>query len=239
MESIQCFVTPSYWLKFELVKNGIDKNRIHVIPNIVPFEVFHPVSDRKACQQYFNFRSDLVQMGFIAGSHVDDPRKGLDILFKALTLLPENLQRLIQLNIVGGATHNKSTKGDVSVAEIGKISDDTIMNKFYNSIDFLIVPSRADNLPQTSTEAQSAGCPVLVANIGGCPETINTGLSGQVFECNPESLSSMLAKTIVDSDWLESARIEAVKFSRDSWNSKQITEKYSDLFAAIKSTEST
>jgi glycosyltransferase involved in cell wall biosynthesis len=237
MDSIKLFVTPSYWLKFELVKNGIDENKIHVIPNIVPFEVFHPINNRESCRQEFKFSSAVIQIGFIAGSRVDDPRKGLDILFEALSLLPENLQILLQLSIVGGATGNNHDKSILPVKIIGKISDDTVMNKFYNSIDLLVVPSRSDNLPQTATEAQSAGCPVLVANIGGCPETINPGISGQIFECNPESLSSVLAQTIINSSWLESARLEAVKFSRDRWDSKKITKKYSALFEASKSNQ--
>jgi glycosyltransferase involved in cell wall biosynthesis len=45
-------------------------------------------------------------------------------------------------------------------------------NKFWLSIDILLVPSRIDNSPNVIHEAKSLGIPILGSNVGGIPELL-------------------------------------------------------------------
>lgn len=47
--------------------------------------------------------------------------------------------------------------------------------KFWQSIDCLLVPSRADNSPNVIHEAKSLGIPVITSNAGGIPELTTEG----------------------------------------------------------------
>ena len=44
---------------------------------------------------------------------------------------------------------------------------------FWESIDFLCVPSNADNSPNVIHEAKQLGIPILGARVGGIPEMLN------------------------------------------------------------------
>ena len=48
---------------------------------------------------------------------------------------------------------------------------------------FMVLPAEwSENNPLTVIESQSLGTPILGANIGGIPELIEQGISGEIFE---------------------------------------------------------
>jgi glycosyltransferase involved in cell wall biosynthesis len=48
------------------------------------------------------------------------------------------------------------------------------INAFWGAIDFLCVPSNADNSPNVIHEAKLLGIPVLATRVGGIPELLNS-----------------------------------------------------------------
>jgi glycosyltransferase involved in cell wall biosynthesis len=220
------FISPTRWIAELLTTRGVDPSRIRVVPNVVPFEVFYPTTDRWPCKEFFEMSKNKTIIGFVSGSDLLDKRKGLDIIIDAYRLLSHSEKDMVQFVIVGRAKDISKVPADFKCKFVSQISNDAIMNRFYNAIDLLIVPSRADNLPQTATEAQSAGCPVLISNIGGCPETILENQSGKLFEATPTSLVLVLRSTLLDSEWLRIARNESFEFSRRAWNTEMLTKHY-------------
>ena len=83
-----------------------------------------------------------------------------------------------------------------------------------------------DNLPQTATEAQSSGCPVLISDVGGCSETISNGTSGWLFNGGAEDLMLRLEDLIKNRAKLSSARHEAALFARASWDRAKLVDSY-------------
>ncbi len=231
----QGFISPTEWIANSLKNRGVKPELISVIPNIVPFDVFHPLPNRKECKEYFEFSKEKIIIGFVSGSDFCDRRKGLDIFVNAYRLLTSSDKAKIEIVIVGRSRSDYKFPVDFDFKILSPISEAKIMNLFYNAIDLLVVPSRADNLPQTSTEAQSAGCPVLVSNVGGCPETILENFSGQVFEPTPLSLMSVLKRVLSNEEWLLGARDEAYEFSRRAWDPAMLTKRYEMTLADFAS----
>lgn len=220
------FIVPSRWLAEQIAKSGVTVSRIRIVPNIVPFETFFPIENRESAKQEFNLKSNQKNIGFVCGSDLSDLRKGLDILIEGILKMDPELRQIIHLIIVGRNKGGFKIPDELSYTHLNGISNDIQMNLLYNAVDLMVVPSRADNLPQVATEAQAAGCPLIVSNVGGCPETILTNVSGKLFDPNSDSLSHVLADTLSDEKWLESARYEAFKFSRDSWESSDLCKRY-------------
>ena len=220
------FISPTNWIAKLLVNQGVDPSKIRVIPNMIPLEVFYPIPDRRDCKEFFGLSNSRIVVGFVSGSDLSDRRKGLDIFIDAYRMLTKQEKDSIQIVILGPSKDWSQISEDFDCKTLVQISNDLTMNKFYNSLDLLVVPSRADNLPQTATEAQSSGCPVIISNVGGCPETISENQSGRLFEPTPLSLSSILRKTIHDPEWLLAARKKSFEYSRLAWNPEALAKRY-------------
>ena len=76
--------------------------------------------------------------------------------------------------------------GDLSLPEHwlhkGLIHDEELLNLWYNVADVFVLPSMADNLPNTLLEASAAGTPSVVFDTGGCAEIVRDGETGFVVE---------------------------------------------------------
>jgi glycosyltransferase involved in cell wall biosynthesis len=65
---------------------------------------------------------------------------------------------------------------------LGLTQDPQRLNAAYAAMDALIVPSRMETFGQVSVEAQASGTPVWAFAVGGLPETLQDGESGELLE---------------------------------------------------------
>ena len=77
---------------------------------------------------------------------------------------------------------------------MGHLNDDISLALLYSAVDVMVVPSRQDNLPQTGTEAQACGCPVVAFNCTGLPDVVEHRKTGYLSQAY---LSTDLAAGIV------------------------------------------
>ena len=221
-------ISPSHWLKSGFIAAGLPEQSIRVIPNPIPFEFYRPLENRNSKE--FKISNSLplnsLLIGFISAGTLRDPRKGFDILDDAIIKLSTGLISDVVLVIAGRKFNRSEIRSEIKVIYFGEIYGDEKLNRFYNLCDLLIVPSRMDNLPQTATEAQSSGCPVLISDVGGCSETISNGTSGWLFNGGAEDLKLRLEDLIENRAKLLSARHEAALFARSSWNRAKLVDSY-------------
>jgi glycosyltransferase involved in cell wall biosynthesis len=104
----------------------------------------------------------------------------------------------------------------------------------YSAADVSVVPSRQDNLPQTGTEAQACGCPVVAFRIGGLPDIVchrETGYLAEAFD--PQDLAGGLAWALDDPHRREvlgaAARERAVRL----WSQAIVSAQYTDLYEQV------
>lgn len=71
----------------------------------------------------------------------------------------------------------------------------------------------------TSLEAQACGCPVVVSNLGGLPESVLNNVSGMVVEPNAASFVEATEYILLDSSVWQRMRVAARAFAaQNSWD---------------------
>ncbi len=147
-------------------------------------------------------RKKGILFGF-AGRFVEE--KGFDVLFKAI---PQVIEKIPQVHFVfAGETNIQYEKTFESLKkEVQKLKkhltflgllDSKQLAKFYQTIDFIIVPSRSDCFPLVQAEAVLHKNPSIVANIPGARFLVKKTGFGLIFEKeDSEDLAEKIIKAV-------------------------------------------
>lgn len=133
---------------------------------------------------FINQGKNNLAIGFIGRLNKS---KGVDILINAFIHLQKQIPAL-KLYIVGSGEEQAPLQHIVAAAGLqdnvifkGSINNELIFD-FLASVNFLVVPSRMDNLPTVVLEAFSAATPVIGSNSGGIPDMVQDKHNGLLFE---------------------------------------------------------
>jgi glycosyltransferase involved in cell wall biosynthesis len=146
-------------------------------------------------------KSNNYKIGFLGRL---DQSKGVDILINAFHKVVKKNPNA-QLEITGksskdeyllevinnlGLTNHVFLKGSIPYSEV---------LDFLCSVNFLVIPSRIDNLPTVALEAFSVATPVIGSNSGGIPDIINHGYNGWLFESgNVDDLAEKINDLLIN-----------------------------------------
>lgn len=137
--------------KIEVIYNGID-------------EKFFKDNDFE--------RNGIKTLGFIGKI---GERKGFDIIFNVYRKPDISSQLDFKIAYSSIEERYKTMVDELNSMESVEINynlNEAEIKAFYDDIDLLVVPSRADPLPTVIIEAMSRGCIVLGSNVDGIPEII-------------------------------------------------------------------
>lgn len=102
--------------------------------------------------------------------------KGIDTLVKAIKALPD-----IQFVLAGSGPLKDQLDGIGNIHNVGFLSGN-VLSGVIRKAEFSIVPSVVhDNCPYSVIESMMLGTPVIGARIGGIPELIQDGITGELF----------------------------------------------------------
>ena len=79
-----------------------------------------------------------------------------------------------------------------SLLQLGYIKESSKMRDVYNAADVYVLPSMADNFPNTIVESLRCGTPVVSFAVGGIPEQITEDNGLLVEERSEQSLAKAL-----------------------------------------------
>ena len=224
---------PSKWLSSCAKKSIIFKeNVIKTIPNTLPTDIFKPYS-KEVARKLFNLpsKSKLILFGALSGNK--EYRKGWDLLERALRSF-SNDSNLVEAVIFGQSSPKIPPDIKMPIHFIGKLRDKESIAMLYSAVDVMIVPSRVENLPQTATEAQCCGIPVVGFNTCGMKDVIDHKRTG--YLCKPFSISDLKfgIKWILDD---KNRRLMMCAKSRERalklWEESKIVKKYSELYKSF------
>jgi glycosyltransferase involved in cell wall biosynthesis len=173
------FVAPSQWL-VRCIRERFGGDVIaECIPNTVDLDVFKPVP-MAAARQALGLPEEI-RILLVGAQAVDDERKGARYLSAAVQTLHDQGRNDTMVLAFG----NRCSRGAVggNWRFLGPILDERMLNLCYNAADVFVLPSLADNLPNTLVEAVAAGTPSVTFDTGGCPEVVRDGETGFVARC--------------------------------------------------------
>lgn len=165
IKSVDCFIAPSNFMKLLMVKAGISPNKLAVLPHYISREEFGDVLLSRKDYYCFvgRFSSEKGIKNLV--------RVALDLPYKLLLVGDGPLSE--ELKEMSGNCENIIFKGFKEWDELKNILSEA---------RFIVTPSEwYEVFGLVNIEAQVLGTPVLGANIGGIPETIEDGVTGVLF----------------------------------------------------------
>ncbi len=213
---------PSLWMVNCAKESPIFKgNNFHVLPNILDLNIFKP-KNKIMIRKKLNL--PLSKKILLFGAHdVNDDRKGIDLLFKALEKIKyENLF----IVIFGNYSFKVNFEFPVKWFGYQKNVEDIV--DLYNCADAVCVPSRQETFGQTASEPQACGVPVVAFNSSGIKEVIRhkkTGYLAKPFVI--EDLIYGITWVLDNSNNLSS---KAREFAVKQFHKEKITNKIIEIY---------
>jgi glycosyltransferase involved in cell wall biosynthesis len=127
--------------------------------------------------------------------------KHIDVLLRAVALLPESLD--VKVEIVGGGDQKRNLENmavELGVADrvtfTGYVTDEEL-REAYHRASVLAMPSIAELQSIVTMEAMASALPVVAANAMALPHLVRDGENGYLFEPGrPEDLAAKLRKVL-------------------------------------------
>jgi glycosyltransferase involved in cell wall biosynthesis len=228
-KKVEKFIACSRFIKEDLIKCGINENKIEVIYNGV--ELYPNAVKIKN-------RENNVRVG-IVGQVI--PRKGHHLLIEALKLLNDEGIKNFELYIFGGGSESYINEIKEKITEYSltdKVTWKGIkkdLNEIYPFLDVVVVPTVKDEpFGLVAAEPAAWNIPAIVSNTGGLKEIIRDGESGLLFENeNFYDLAEKL-KLLISSEELRSAMgSKAKEIVAENFTTKIQTNKMEKLINEI------
>lgn len=161
-DQIDVVICPSKFIAGKLGTNPILKKKIVILRNFT-----EPKNERIS-----NLKEDYIL--FFGRYSLE---KGINTLLKVVDQLPD-----IQFVFAGEGPFSDEVNRRKNIVNKGFLTGDDL-KQVIASARFTVMPSECfENCPFTVMESQMYGTPVLGTNIGGIPELIRVGETGELFE---------------------------------------------------------
>ena len=193
LRAADLIVVSSGFLQMVFAKYGIEAQ---VIPNIVNLARFTPVRDSgrptrgdalsllvaRNLEAIYDIPTALRAFALLVKRH---PRARLTIAGSG----PE-LAHLVAL------TRQLGIAGSVSFP--GRLNNDE-MASLYRDADFMLNPSRVDNMPNSVLEALASAIPVISTNVGGVPFLVEDGKTALLVPpADPQAMANAVERLMED-----------------------------------------
>ncbi|MEI9973828.1 MAG: glycosyltransferase family 4 protein [Ignavibacteriota bacterium] len=170
------WIVASSFTKRTLVENGIDPQRVHIVPYGVHDERFQSRPPRAESR-----RLKLLFVGSIT------QRKGIRYLLDALRMLDRTR---VEVTVCGWAVDDlRLFRGYEDVVTLRPSASPAVLAEAYGAADLFVFPSLAEGFGHVLLEAMAAGLPVAATTRTAAPDLIRHREEGLVFE--PESASAI------------------------------------------------
>ena len=176
-----------------LLSDGVDENRVHLIPPGVDPSLFEgPFEDPFAGIR----RPRVLFVGRLA------PQKGVSTLVEAAGLLKDPSARIL---LVGDGPERPKLERDAERLGVGDrlhfvgfFAHDRLPAVFAHA-DLLVLPSLYEELGTVLLEAMQAALPIVASKTGGIPDVIDNGVNGMLVPPgDPEALARAIDCLLAD-----------------------------------------
>lgn len=231
-------VTPSEWLAIEAKKSILFKaNRIEVIHNCIDTDTYSP-KNKKMAREIIGLPINSHVILFGAMSATSDPRKGFHYLYSAIRQIYERMNSVERSNICiaifGGSEPKNKPDFGFMTRYIGQLNDDISLSMLYSAADVMVVPSHAENYPNTILESMSCGTPCVGFDIGGIPDFITHKENGYLARhYDISDLANGIEYLIHDSENWQKMSSNSRNMVKKFLNLCTIASQYKNLYESI------
>jgi glycosyltransferase involved in cell wall biosynthesis len=207
-------------LRKRILQTGY-RSKVIVLPNFIDLEKYYQDQvKRKKIRERWGFKNKDILIGF-AGRLIE--QKGWWELLNAFSLL-ESEEKLFLLFMGSGPDKARIEK---MVGELGLRSSVKLfgfqseMSSFYNGIDIFINPTKLEAFGLVQLEAQACGVPVIVSDIDGVRETLNSESGVLVPPGDPTTLAYEIRRLIdhpkLREEFSRKGLVNVQRFSKDQY----------------------
>jgi len=190
-------VVPSKWLAEVAKQSMLAHFPICHIPNGIDTEAYQPLNQDQ-CRNVLGISQHKNVLLF--GAHnLEDPRKGFDLLQRALALLPASLKMETLLLTFGSSGGAIAKDAGLAYLNLGYVTNDRLKSIAYSAADLFLFPTRADNFPIVLQESLACGTPVVSFEVGGISELVRPGVTGYLAQLSsPRSFCDRIVALLED-----------------------------------------
>lgn len=165
---IDCVLCPSHFMEKQLQTRGEFLGKTRVLHNFISFDD-SIVKDSPASEDY------VVYFGRFS------EEKGIETLLKVCSSLPQ-----IPFVFAGGGPMEQMVNKVGNIKNVGFKKGEELYSLIHKA-KFSIIPSECyENCPFSVMESIVLGTPVIGSNIGGIPELLEEGKTGELFSAGDE-----------------------------------------------------
>lgn len=228
-------ITPSRWLADCVRRSRLMRDwPVKVIANPLDTQLFAPLPDRQSIRRMLKLPEDrqLIAFGAVGGG--SDPRKGFDLLLAALRHLAESGGGRYACVVFGQGRPAREPDIGLPIHWMGRLQDELSVAMLYNAVDVMVVPSRQENLPQTGTEAQACGCPVVGFDCTGMPDIVENRVTGYLAKAyDPLDMASGIDWVLQDAERRAALARNARQRAVSLWSPEVIVPQYLELYREV------
>jgi len=167
-------------LATELVRLGVDPERVALVGNGVDGELFFP-RDRAAARRALGVDDDARVVLFVGRV---EPRKGFGELLDAFDAVRARVPRAV-LVAIGDGVSLESSRARVArwphgAARLLGARPQAEVAEWLGACDVLALPSWSEGMPNVVLEALASGRPVVATSVGGIPDALMHPSAGLV-----------------------------------------------------------
>ncbi|MFY1627797.1 glycosyltransferase [Micromonospora sp. WMMD723] len=218
----------------ELVRLGVPRSRMTVVPSGVNLDTFAPLGpavDRDADRPRVLTVGRLVE------------RKGFQTVIRAMALVPD-----AECVVVGGppaglletdpyARRLRALAGTCGVADrvrlVGAVPREE-MGRWYRSADVLVAAPWYEPFGLTPLEAMACGVPVVGTAVGGIRDTVVDGVTGDLVPArDPQALGAALAGLLGDPARRYGYATAALQRARRSYSWATAADRLTEVYAEV------
>ncbi|MHA6768574.1 glycosyltransferase [Sphingobium ummariense] len=212
-------------MRRSMVAMGIDEDKIRVHYTGVDLDSFE-IMDRAEAKAMLGFSGPVV---LSVGALI--PRKGQDLLVRALPQLPD-----VTLLLAGQGQHRRTLERlalelgvERRIGFLGSVPHHKLP-RIYAAADVMALPSESEGLANAWVESLACGTPIVISDVGGARELMDRPEAGRIVERDPDAIAAAIRDLIDHPPDREAVRETARRFTWAA-NSDALLEHLQDIVA--------
>jgi len=211
-------VSPSQWLAQIAISRGFRPDRVRVIPNPMDLDKCNPIP-KDAARKQLGLPLDKFVALFVA-SDCGNKRKGYEDFAHAVE----------QASVLGLALGKAPAKPAAGIRHLGRTTDSQLINLCYSASDVLVMPSYADNYPNTVIEAIANGTPVIGYDVGGVASQLDNSFCRVVTKGDQNGLTLSLRSLRDQGGKTPQIAAELSAIALERWHPAVVAEQYIQVY---------